>query len=214
MSGSSSEVRRSTFGRHVEHTLEEMDAEERASRELVMQGRGMVPGPFKIFIRNHKLLKALFPMAQHYQAGSSLSKAEIEVAVLLTTSKWMAAYATSEHEWLAQHFGGLPIDVIEALVTGRDVSLEDPRQKVVYDLTRTLLAPRIVATNLYERAMDLLGDTGLTDLIAIIGYFTTVSMTLCAYDVPSHAEGLVRPGDPSIDDLKAEVESKSKSKSK
>jgi len=194
-----------TFGRHAEHPIERMDADERAARDLVMRGRGMVPGPYKIFIRNRALLEAIFPMAQHYQSNSSLSKGEIEIAVLLTTSKWMAAYATSEHEWLAQHFGGLSADTVEALVTGGVPSLGDPRQQLVYDLARTLLAPKIVSMPLYERAMTLLGDVGLTDVIAMIGYFTTVAMTLCAYDVPSHAEGLIRPGEPTIEQLKAKA---------
>ena len=205
MSDTNDAPRRPTFGRHTEHTLEQMDGDERAARDLLMQGRGMVPGPYKILIRNRKLLEAIFPMAQHYQSGSSLSKAEIEIAVLLTTSRWMAAYATSEHEWLAEHLGGLSPDTIEALVTGRDLSFNEPRQQVIYDLARTLLAPRIVATRLYERAIDLLGDVGVTDVIAIIGYFTTVAMTLCAYDVPAHAEGLLRPGDPDVEAMKAKA---------
>ncbi|TMV63636.1 hypothetical protein FGG78_34400, partial [Thioclava sp. BHET1] len=66
MSKSPSAVRHPTFGRHVEHTLEEMDEDERAARDLLMQGRGMVPGPYKILIRNRKLLEAIFPMAQYY----------------------------------------------------------------------------------------------------------------------------------------------------
>jgi 4-carboxymuconolactone decarboxylase len=37
-----------------------------------------------------------------------------------------------------------------------------------------------------------LGDAGLTDLTVLIGYFTSISMTLAAYDVPSNAIGLKR----------------------
>ena len=45
---------------------------------------------------------------------------------------------------------------------------------------------------LYRRAVALLGDTGLTDLTTLLGYFTGISLTLRAYDVPSHAVGLNR----------------------
>jgi hypothetical protein len=38
--------------------------------------------------------------------------------------------------------------------------------------------------------VKLLGDTGLTDVTVLIGYFTSISMTLAAYDVPSNAIGL------------------------
>jgi hypothetical protein len=58
-------------------------------------------------------------------------------------------------------------------------------------VTCTLIAPRI-PQGLYERVVKLLGDTGLTDLTVLIGYFTSISMTLAAYDVPSDAVGLKR----------------------
>jgi 4-carboxymuconolactone decarboxylase len=59
-------------------------------------------------------------------------------------------------------------------------------------VTCTLITPRIVPQGLYERAVKLLGDTGLTDLTVLIGYFTSISMTLAAYEVPSNAVGLKR----------------------
>jgi 4-carboxymuconolactone decarboxylase len=40
--------------------------------------------------------------------------------------------------------------------------------------------------------VELLGHKGLTDLTVLIGYFTCVSISLRAYDVPSSAVGLKR----------------------
>jgi 4-carboxymuconolactone decarboxylase len=45
---------------------------------------------------------------------------------------------------------------------------------------------------IYRRAVSLLGHPGLTDLTVLIGYFTCVSLSLMAYDVPSSAIGLQR----------------------
>jgi hypothetical protein len=39
---------------------------------------------------------------------------------------------------------------------------------------------------------QLLGDRGLTDLTVLIGYFTSMSLSLAVYDVPSNAVGLKR----------------------
>jgi 4-carboxymuconolactone decarboxylase len=55
-----------------------------------------------------------------------------------------------------------------------------------------LIAPRVVPTGLYRRAVELLGHPGLTDLTVLIGYFTCVSISLRACDVPSSAVGLKR----------------------
>jgi hypothetical protein len=37
-----------------------------------------------------------------------------------------------------------------------------------------------------------LGHVGITDVITLMGFYTTVSMTLAFYDVPAGAEGLLR----------------------
>ena len=87
---------------------------------------------------------------------------------------------------------GLPPDKVEALIAGLPTSFDDPRQQVIYDLTQALIGPRVVPTGLYRRAMDLLGDAGVTDLTMLLGYYTTVSLTLAAYNVPADAVGLKR----------------------
>lgn len=81
---------------------------------------------------------------------------------------------------------------MQALIAGLPTSFEDPRQQVVYEITSALLAPRVVPTGLYRRAVNLLGDKGLTDVTVLIGYFTCVSLSLRAYDVPCNATGLER----------------------
>ena len=43
---------------------------------------------------------------------------------------------------------------------------------------------------LLRHAKDLFGDAGIVDVTVLIGWFTAVSMTLAAFDVPANAEGL------------------------
>ena len=54
----------------------------------------------------------------------------------------------------------------------------------------TLAQPRVVPGGLYRRAKALLGDAGIVDVTALMGWFTAVSLTLLAFDVPSSAVGL------------------------
>jgi 4-carboxymuconolactone decarboxylase len=79
---------------------------------------------------------------------------------------------------------------VEALITGRPVTFDDPRQQVVYELAASLVVPRFVPLGLYRRAKALLGDAGIVDVTVLIGWFTAVSLTLAAFDVPANAEGL------------------------
>ena len=53
-----------------------------------------------------------------------------------------------------------------------------------------LAAPRLVPKGLFRRARTLLGDAGIVDVTMLLGWFTGVSLTLSAYDVPANATGL------------------------
>jgi 4-carboxymuconolactone decarboxylase len=169
-----------------------MTPDQKKAYELLIRDRGEVPGPYKIWLQNPKLIEVMVPLGAYYQGHSSLSKAEIEIATNLTNGNWLAAYSNYEHEIIGEKDGGLPPEKVQALIAGLPTSFEDPRQQVVYEITLALLGPRVVPTGLYRRAISLLGDEGLTDLTVLIGYFTCVSLSLRAYDVPSSATGIKR----------------------
>jgi 4-carboxymuconolactone decarboxylase len=67
-----------------------------------MKTRGQVPGPYKIWLQNPKLIEVMVPLGAYYQGHSSLSKAEIEIATNLTNGRWLAAYPNYEHEKIAE----------------------------------------------------------------------------------------------------------------
>jgi 4-carboxymuconolactone decarboxylase len=181
-----------TFGRYSELPFDRMTSDQKRAYDFTVKARGQVPGPYKIWLQNPKLMEVMVPLAVYFQGHSSPSKSEIEIATNLTNARWLAAYSNYEHEMIAEKAGGLPPEKVQALIAGLHTSFEDPRQQVVYEITSALIAPRVIPTGLYQRAVNLLGDAGLTDLTVLIGYFTCVSLTLMAYDVPSNAVGLER----------------------
>jgi 4-carboxymuconolactone decarboxylase len=147
----------------------------------------MCPGPYRIWLQNPELLKAMTPIGVYYQKKLKISRQEHEIVTNCINGKWATAgYSNREHEEIAEK-AGLPAEKVQALIAGLPTSFEDPRQQVIYEITQTLIASRRVPQGLYKRAADLLGDDGLTDVTVLIGYFTSVSMTLAAYDVPSGA---------------------------
>jgi len=179
-----------TFGRYREVPVGEMPPEMRDAYDTTMRLRGQVPGPHKIWLANPALSKTAVPIGAYYQTRSTLTKAEIEIATNLMNGQWRAAYSNYEHEKIGKEAGGLPADKVEALIAGLPTSFDDPRQQVVYELVSTLIAPRIVSLGLYRRAEALLGNAGIVDVTMLLGWFTGVSLTLAAFDVPSNATGL------------------------
>jgi 4-carboxymuconolactone decarboxylase len=47
-----------------------------------------------------------------------------------------------------------------------------------------------VPVGLFRRAKDLITEAGIVDVAILMGWFTAVSLTLNAFDVPSNAVGL------------------------
>ncbi len=179
-----------TFGRFEETPVADMPAAMRDAYDFTIQLRGQVPGPHRIWLANPALSRTVVPVGAYYQAQSTLTKAEIEIATNVVNGRWLAAYSNFEHEMIAEKAGGLPAEKVEAIIAGLPTSFEDPRQQVVYELASALVAPRLVPNGLFRRARTLLGDAGIVDVTMLLGWFTGVSLTLSAYDVPANARGL------------------------
>ena len=179
-----------TFGRFEEMPVDAMSPEMRDAYAFTKELRGIVPGPHKIWLANPALSKTIVPTGAYFQTRSTLTKAEIEIVTVLTNARWQASYGTYEHEKIGERQGHLPADKVECLIAGLPTEFDDPRQEVVYRLASALVAPRIVPVGLYRRAKKLLSDAGVVDVTVLIGWFTMVSATLNAFDVPSDATGL------------------------
>jgi 4-carboxymuconolactone decarboxylase len=179
-----------TFGRFAETPVADMDADTRSAYEYTLKLRGLVPGPHKIWLANPALSRTIVPTGAYFQTESSLAKGEIEIVTSVINGHWGAAYANYEHEHIGVEQGHLAPEQVAAVIAGLPASFDDPRQQVVYELASALAAARVVPLGLFRRAQDLLGDKGIVDVTALMGWFTTVSLTLMTYDVPSSATGL------------------------
>jgi 4-carboxymuconolactone decarboxylase len=181
-----------TFGRYAEIPYEQMTPEQQEGYDALVATRGRLPGPTKIWVHNPKLAKAAGPLGAHFNPGRySLTEREREIAVCIINSKWHAAYPTAAHERRGKEVG-LPADKVEALVTGLPTSFEDEREQVVYEMAIALTNARWVPQGLFDRAVKALDHVGITDVITLIGYYTSVSLTLAFYDVPVGATGITR----------------------
>jgi 4-carboxymuconolactone decarboxylase len=130
--------------------------------------------------------------ARTFRTGYSLSEREREIAVCIVNSKFHTAYATNAHERAAKA-SGLPSEKVEAILSGLPTSFSDTREQVVYEMAICLSNSRWVSKGLYDRAVEALGHVGITDVIGLMGFYTTVAMTLAFYDVPAGATSMERP---------------------
>ncbi len=180
-----------TLGRYTEIPYDQMTPEQQEGYRSLIETRGRLPGPNKIYVHNPKLAKVIGALGRHLRTGFSLSEREREIAVCIITSRWRSAYPTSAHERAAKA-AGLPHDNVEAILSGLTTSFDDKREQVIYEMATCLANSRWVSKGLYDRAVEALGHVGITDVIVLMGSYTATSMTLAFYDVPPGATGLAR----------------------
>ncbi len=182
-----------TFGRYTELSVEQMTPEQQTGYRLLVDGaRGRLPGPYRVWVHNPKLVHAIEPLGSHFTPGqSSLSEREREIAVLVINSHLGSVFPTNAHERRGKEVG-LPAEAVEAIVAGRVATFTDEREIAVYDVARALAGGRLIPQDLHDRAVRVLGHESVTDMIALMGYYTSVSMTMNFYAVPASGGGTAR----------------------
>ena len=180
-----------TFGRYAEIPYDKMTPEQQEGYRSLIETRGRLPGPNKIYVHNPKLAKVMGPLGAHFRTGYSLSEREREIAVCITNAKFHSAYPTNAHERAAKA-AGIPAEQVDAILSDLPTSFTDKREQLVYEMAMCLINGRWVSKGLYDRAVEALGHVGITDVITLMGFYTSVAMTLAFYDVPAGATGMER----------------------
>jgi 4-carboxymuconolactone decarboxylase len=180
-----------TFGRYTEIPYDQMTPAQQEGYRSLIETRGRLPGPNKVYVHNPKLAKVIGALGRHLRTGFSLSEREREIAVCVICSRWRSAYPTSAHERAAKA-AGLPAEKIEAILSGLTTSFDDTREQVIYEMAVCLSNSRWVSKGLHDRAVAALGHVGITDVIVLMGSYSATSMTLAFYDVQPGTTGLER----------------------
>ena len=164
--------------RFPELKLDQMTPEQRKIAEAIMSGpRGRMSGPFNAWLRSPEIGDALQNVGAKVRFKSSLPAALNEFAILITAREW-----TSQYEWYAHHSlamkAGLPPQVAADLAQGRKPEGMDADTALVWQFCTELHRNRVVSDATYAAAKQRFGEQGVVDLIAVSGYYVTVSMTL------------------------------------
>lgn len=161
-----------------------MTAEQKRVHDLIAAGpRGRVRGPLAIWLHRPQLAEAAQALGAYCRYGSSLEPRLSELAILTMAVCWKAEFEWFAHKPIALK-AGLDPEVVEALRTGQPPAFSDDEARIVHAVTVALAQRRALPDALHDRALSILGQERLVDLIGICGYYTLISMTLIAFDVP------------------------------
>ena len=107
----------------------------------------------------------------------------LEVAILVEAREWRAEFEWWAHVRLARR-AGVGAEVIAAIQDEREPVFSDAGEEIAWRFSRELLTRRRVSAATYRAARERFGENGVMELVTLLGYYTLVSMTLNAFEVP------------------------------
>ena len=156
----------------------DMSDEQRAALAEVVAGpRKGSPGPFKAMLRSPELMRRAQRLGAYVRFETDIPPRLKELAVLLTAREWTAQFEWYAHARLARE-AGLDDAIIAAVRENRRPQSMPADEAAVHDFCHALLHDGRVPDDVYDRALALLGERGVIDLIGTVGYYCLVSMVL------------------------------------
>ena len=138
-------------------------------------------GP-RMVLLNHEALAEKWAALGDVIKNASYPARLRELVILLVARHWRADFEWYAHEKQALA-AGLPAAVIESIRCGVRPEFVDDTDGIVHDYCQAVQERHAVPDALYDRVHAALGTTGIIELTALIGHYTSVAITLVAHRI-------------------------------
>ena len=133
--------------------------------------------PFKVYMRSPALAAKLEEVSDYVRWGTGLEPRLTELAIMLTARQWSSQWIWRGHYRLAVR-GGLDPSVGADIAAGKRPEKMKEDEAILYNYAIEMYRDKAVSDATYAAAAKQFGEKGLIDLVATMGYYDTVAMTL------------------------------------
>jgi 4-carboxymuconolactone decarboxylase len=180
------------MSRYRDIALSEMNpAQKRVHDQIIAGKRGRFGGPFQLLIRAPEICEHASKLGEHLRWGTSLPDRLSELAIIVTARFWRAQYEWYAHAPLAEWYAhaplaekaGVPAAAIEMIRTSGTPVFTEKDEALVYRVCNEIYRTQRLSDASFAEAVKALGEQGLVEIIAIIGYYTLIGNTLNVFQV-------------------------------
>ncbi|WP_282026987.1 carboxymuconolactone decarboxylase family protein [Limimaricola cinnabarinus] len=155
--------------------------------QIVGGKRGLVQGPLRVWLQSPELADRAQALGAFCRYDTVLPPRLSELAILVTGAFWKSGFEWAVHAPIASS-AGLSNDVIEAIRLGREPEFKKEDELAIYDFANQLHRQHIVDEAVHSRVVSMFGTQAAVELVGLLGYYTLISMTINAFEVPLPAE--------------------------
>src|SRR5215467_11539529 len=133
--------------------------------------------PFRVYMRSPALAGKLEEVSDYVRWGTGLEPRLTEFAIMITARQWSNQWIWRGH-YRAAVRGGLDPSVGADLAAGKRPEKMKEDEAILYNYAMEMYRDKAVSDAAYAAAVKEFGEKGLIDLVATMGYYDTVAMTL------------------------------------
>lgn len=166
-------------------TYAEMTPPQRTMIDHLLAGEraANLGGPFNVLLRSPEMgdLAQQFGASMRFHAA--LPATARETVIIVTARYWMAQYEWQAHKRAALQAGVSP-GIVEAIAAGERPQGMDGDIETAYNFITELLKTKRVGDATFAATKARFGEKGVVDIMALSGWYTTVSMMLNVDEYP------------------------------
>jgi 4-carboxymuconolactone decarboxylase len=133
--------------------------------------------PYAVFIRNPELAKKVEAISDYVRWNTGQPARLTELAIMITARHWTSHWIWRSH-YRAAVRGGLDPSVGADIAAGRRPTAMKEDEAILYDYATEMYRTKAVSDATYATAVKTFGERGLVDLVATMGYYNMVALTL------------------------------------
>jgi 4-carboxymuconolactone decarboxylase len=133
--------------------------------------------PYKVYMRSPELAARLEAVSDYVRWGAGQPPRLTELAIMFTARQWSSDWIWRAHYRLAVR-GGLDPSVGADIAAGKRPEKMQADETILYNYATEMYRDKAVSDATYAAAVKQFGEKGLIDLVATMGYYDTVAMTL------------------------------------
>ena len=153
------------------------EAQRKAVADITAGPRGEIRGPFWPMLRSPGLMMSAHKVGEYTRYHCPLDRRINEMATLMAARAWTSQYAWNAHYGKTVKAGVKP-STLEAIAEGRRPVDMAKDEEVLYDFVTEVLANKGASDATYAMAVAQFGESGVIDILGIVGYYTMLAMIL------------------------------------
>lgn len=173
------------------------EAQRREAQAIIDGPRGALIAPFVPLLRSPELMGHAQRMGEYLRYRSALPLRLSELAILDVARRWSQPVEWAIHAPIALA-QGVAAATVAALAAGRAPEDLPEDEAAVLAFCDELQRQRAVGDATWQRALQALGETGVVDLMALVGYYTLLAMVMNASRTPAPPGPRLPPAPPAL----------------